>query len=163
MAQDPQESEPNVEPPKDEAPTLVVIDPSLEDRSRAEALESELGCTVWALDPNELTPELLEELCEAAAIVVEWNLGAYTGLDVLSNLLRHERLRRIPIALSSSRPTRTMVTLAIRSGASTFLLKPYEAGEIRARLLAEASSPAPEDRASAAAFADTPASEPTGT
>lgn len=113
---------------------LVFLDPSAADRDRAEALEPELGLPVWTFDPAEFGPETFEEIAEASAIVVEWNLQGQCGIDLLEALLFDERTRKVPVILASAAPTRTMVTAALRCGARSFTLKPYLADELRRRL-----------------------------
>jgi len=113
---------------------LVFFDPTTRDRDQAEELESELGLTIWTFDPAEFCAETFEEIAEASAIVVEWNLQGQCGIDLLEALLYDERTRRVPVILASAAPTRSMVTAALRCGARSFTRKPYQADELRRRL-----------------------------
>lgn len=122
-----------VAPEDEEDGPLVVIDPSEADREALESLEVELGRVVWAVDPAELGTESFEGLADASAVILAWELGACMGLDVLHALRSAEATAHLPVALASSQPTRRMVLSALRSGAATFLMKPYEAREIRTR------------------------------
>jgi len=114
--------------------TLVIVDPGEADREAVEAMEPELGCAIWALEPDQLGAESFEELADASAVILEWDLGPCTGLDVLHALQAEERTAHLPVALASARPTRRMVMSALHAGATTFIMKPYETWEIRTRL-----------------------------
>ena len=118
----------------DAGTTLVVIDGSEDDRIAIEALEDDLELPVWAIDPEQISVAGFEELSDAAAILVDWDLGAYSGLEMLQALRTHPTTARMRIALASANATRRRVMTALRHGADTFVMKPYDAAEIRARL-----------------------------
>ncbi|MGH0033722.1 MAG: hypothetical protein ACQGVK_01700 [Myxococcota bacterium] len=116
---------------------LLLIAPQGEDGGELEALRAGLGMEVVALEAAD--PAL--DPTGARAVVVEWDLGARTGLDLVESLVRDPRLRGVPIALCSHTPTRARVAAALRAGAKSFLHRPLEAGELSARLGLEAGTP----------------------
>lgn len=119
-----------------EASPLFVIDPSETERERLEGLEAELGRRVAVLDPADFAPDDIEQLAEAGAIVVAWDLRGRPGLELVETLARDARTREIPLLLSADAPTRGMVEAALRAGARSFLTRPYVADEVRRRALA---------------------------
>ncbi len=138
----------------DAAPgALVFVSADEADREGAEALEPLLGVPVVTVAPPQLESDMFEELAESSAVVLDWDLGVCTGLDALFTLRRHATTRHVPVALASARPTRGMVTTAIREGARTFLRKPWNLEEVAGRLLPagyELPSQQGEDEAAAA-------------
>ncbi len=113
---------------------IAVIDPDLERREHAEDLSDALGRAVWTLDSAELGPHSLDELRETEAVIVAWDLGGVTALDLLDDLRRDARTADLRIALASAEPTREAVLTALRWGAVTVLHLPLDAGEVSRRL-----------------------------
>ncbi len=116
-----------------EGTTLVVVDADAEARDAIEEMEDDLGLGVWAIDPSEIVVAGFDELADARGILIDWELGAYGGLELLQALRSHPTTRRKRIALVAGHPTRRRVTLALRHGADTVLAKPYDLDEIRSR------------------------------
>jgi CheY-like chemotaxis protein len=130
---------------------LVVIDASAADREEAELLEEALGRPVTGVEPVRLGRAAFEEIGNAAAVVIAWDLGGASGIDLLDALLRDERTRALPIALASAAPTRPMVCAALRAGAASFVRKPYTVEELvrrfgpGLRVACEDAEPPPSD------------------
>ncbi len=130
---------PQREIPEDAA--LIAVAADEETRASWEALEAELGHAVASLDPGALLASGLGELEEAGAVVVDWDLQVCAGVDLVGLLRLRPETRHLPLALASERPTREMVRAALQCGADTFLMKPYDPEEVRARF-GLAASPA---------------------
>ena len=118
----------------EEIESVAVIDPILEERQKAEELEEDLDFSILALDPQDVDPEDFDELAEAGAYFVEWDLGVRSGLEVLEALRADERTLGKPIVMASAAPTASMVKTALAAGADGFIHKPYRADELKARL-----------------------------
>lgn len=136
-----------------EAAPLLVIEPDADERARLEAAANELGCEVRGVDPAELGGDPCEDLGEAGALVIAWDLGGRAGLDLLATLRRDPRTAAVPVALCKHAPTRAMVRAALAAGARTFLWAPVSAETLQERLLVYAAEPeatdAPDPDASA--------------
>lgn len=113
---------------------LIVIEADEQDRAAAAELAEGLGRPVWALDPHDVGADLFPRLAGAAAIVVGWDLGNRAGLDVVEELRIREYTALVPLAMCASEATRSRVQTALRAGARTFLIKPLDADQLRARL-----------------------------
>lgn len=116
---------------KPQAPALVFLDPSLDEEWVAH-LEEGLQCKVRI---EESLPLADDFPCETdLAIIVPLDLGSVSGLDLLETIRRRTHGSSIPIAIASGFPTSRRVRAAMRAGASTWLLQPYELSEIQERL-----------------------------
>ena len=93
-----------------------------------------LGRPVWAVDPEQLTAASFEEFADAAAIVLAWQQGVSSGLDILPALFEHPATAQARVALAAESFTRRKVATALRAGADTVVSKPYVASELAARL-----------------------------
>lgn len=118
---------------------IGLIDTGVKDRAETDALAEQLGSEVVTLELADLAPDHLDEIAECGALIVAWSLTGLSGLDVLDTIQRDSRLEGLRVALASEEPTEAMVSAALRWGAHTFLGKPYDPDEIRARLLASES------------------------
>ncbi len=116
------------------------------------------GCTIYFLaDPDEeplslndigvalgwsvgvIAPERVRDTCEglfpnAGAVVVPWEVGGRAGLELVDVLRRDPQTAEVPLLMSSEAPTRAMVWAALRAGAQSFVMRPYDGEELLARL-----------------------------
>ena len=104
---------------------IVVIDADEESRHQAEDLEDSTGWTLWTFDPAEFGFDAFEEVSEAAAIVLDWDLGGYSAVDLVETLVRDPRTKQVPVVVVSATPTKSMVTTALRAGARGFAFKQH--------------------------------------
>ena len=114
--------------------SIVFIEPDEELRNEIEDMEEEMIHSIWTIDPEEFDPDELEEFADVGAFVIEWDLSIRTGLDFLECLREDEAMREVPILIMSETPTESKVRTAIRSGADSFVTKPLDLEELRARL-----------------------------
>ena len=117
---------------------IAIVDPCEESREDFGNIAEGLGAQVMSFDPQELGPEAKEELAEVGWVVLAWDLGGRSGLDLLDALRRDKATAHLEFAIASPAPTRPIVEAALRWGARTVLFQPWEAEEIRERLLEEA-------------------------
>ncbi len=115
---------------------LLIFDADPEARDRLEELGEAEGREVTAIDPSDFGDETWESLTEVRGIVIAWDLGGRSGLELLERLVRDERSHGLPIAMAHPAPTREMVGVALRQGARGFLIQPYELAEVDQTLLA---------------------------
>ena len=60
-----------------------------------------------------------------------WEVGGRAGLELLEVLQRDPDTSEVPLLMSSDALTRAMVWSALRAGARSFLMRPYEEEELR--------------------------------
>ena len=127
---------------------LVFVDPDANSRTQAESLEEALGRSVLAVDPSEFKPADSEEIQGAAGFVVCWDLGIYSGADLLEEIRASATLKDSKVLISMDSPTRSGVVLAMELGADGICRRPYEEAELSACLervgLPRPAVPAPE-------------------
>lgn len=119
----------------DEPRTLLVVDPDESERGRLEELESSLPLRVTSIDPADLVAQL-ENAGEPGVVIVAWDLGGRSGLELVESLACDPRTAGARFALASEAPTRGRVEAAFRAGASGFLFRPYDT-EAVGRFVAE--------------------------
>jgi DNA-binding response OmpR family regulator len=120
---------------QEEAKTgLVFIDPDEKSRHQAEALEEALSRSILAVDASEFKPADSEEIQQAAAFVVCWDLGFQTGGEMIEAIRSDETLRDRKVLVSMDAPTRRSVLVAMTLGADGVCLRPYDGDELMARL-----------------------------
>jgi len=100
-----------------------------------------LGFRPVGLEPAELRGEPDERLLGAAALVIPFDLAGSAGLELVEALAGDPRLAAVPIVVACERPTREQVWAALRAGARSFVVRPYDAGELRQRILAARGEP----------------------
>ncbi len=116
------------------AGAVVFIDAAPPDPDRGQEIEAALGRSCHWLEPAALNADAMEDLAQAAAIVIAFDLGGRCGLDLLEAFSRDERTHGVRMAIATATPTRGSVAAALRAGARSVLFQPYDAEEIDRRL-----------------------------
>jgi DNA-binding response OmpR family regulator len=120
---------------EEEAKTgLVFIDPDEKSRHEAEGLEETLARTILAVDASEFKPADSEEIQQAAAFVVCWDLGFRNGAELIEAIRADEALRDRKVLVSMDAPTRRGVLVAMELGADAVCRRPYDGEELAVRL-----------------------------
>lgn len=131
---------------EEQAPTertsLVVVDPDGASRSAAEGLEEALSRPVFAVDPSEFKPADSEEIQNAAAFVLCWDLGFRCAADLIEGLRADQAYADRKILIAMDAPTRRLVLLAMELGADGVCLRPWD-GEALAVALERVGLPRP--------------------
>ncbi len=110
--------------------SVVIIDPDGEERDRIEEVGEQKGREIAAIDPAEFDDDSRESIEEADAVIVAWQLGGRSGLELVEHLVRHEQTSGTPALLAHDLAHRGMVESALRAGARGFVLRPYDVEEI---------------------------------
>jgi len=121
--------------PSEQKSAIIVIDGDPLSRNAAEDLEDDLDRQVIAMDSTDFDLDGSEEILEAGAFIVAWNLAIRSGADLIESLRQDPRLSDRPILVASDRVDRGLVRAAFLVGADGVCRHPYEAEEVRARLL----------------------------
>ncbi|MGF1541023.1 MAG: response regulator [Pleurocapsa sp.] len=118
------ERQPQVEDIKEE-PMVLVVDDSITVRELLSMSFNKLGYRVeQARDGQEAWDKLRGGLpCDMIFCDIE--MPRMNGLELLSNLQKHEELKRIPVAMLTSRGADKHRNLASDLGAKAYLTKPY--------------------------------------
>lgn len=115
---------------------ILIVDPDPASRNAGEDLEDDLNCRVVAIDSIDFDLEGSEEIGEADAFIVCWDLGFRSGVDVVELIRADETLGDRVVIVAAAAPTRSLVRCAFESGADGVCQVPYDAAEIQERLAA---------------------------
>ena len=129
----------------DDLPRMIVVGGDPEDEAWLR-LQQKLRCEIETVSPAKLRREGLL-VCEGAdAILIPWELGGTPGIDLLERLVASEATSESALVMMDPRPTRDMVLSALSAGATSFLMEPLEADELRERTgLGGTAKPEPEE------------------
>lgn len=67
-------------------------------------------------------------------VIADWNLGDTSGLELLKRVRADERLARTPFIMITAEPRAEQVIAAKRAGVSQYLVKPFTARVLKARI-----------------------------
>lgn len=110
--------------------SLAVFEGDPDERDRVEDLGEELGFEVVAYEYGDWGEDLVEELAEARAVVVSFDLGGRSGIELIETLAARPELARVALLLADEAPTRALLRAAFRAGAHGFVQKPWCADEL---------------------------------
>ncbi|NMG29195.1 Hpt domain-containing protein [Aromatoleum evansii] len=114
-------------------PTVMVVDDSLTVRKiTGRLLEREGYRVITAKDGVEALERLIESVPDV--ILSDIEMPRMDGFDLLRNIRADERTRDVPVIMITSRLADKHRQLAEKIGASEYLGKPYEEGELLALL-----------------------------
>lgn len=119
---------------QEERTGLVFVDPDPRSRMAAESLEEAIGRRILAVDPSELDLNESEEVQQAAAFVLCWDLGFRCAVDLVEAMRASDEYRDRTILVATPEPTRRLVVLAMALGADGLCRMPWDAEELAAAL-----------------------------
>ena len=119
---------------------LVFVDPDPVSRSASEDLEDEFDRPVVAIDSMDFGEDASEEVLEAEAFIVCWDLGFRCGADMIEMIRADENLCDRIVLVAMESPTKALVRTALRHGADGVCRLPYDHAEITQRLEATRSA-----------------------
>lgn len=120
----------------EELSKVIVVDPDPASRNLAEELEDELDCQVIAMDSMEFDAEASEDVLEAGAFIICWNLGIRAGADLVEEIRAHPTISDRKVIVAMENPTRTAVQWAYSAGADAVCCLPYDPEQVATRVQA---------------------------
>jgi two-component system chemotaxis response regulator CheY len=115
-------------------PVLLVDDEPLALTLGTRLLNSVGFTTVDTADNGHAALKLLQ--ANAYKLVIsDWNMPEMNGLELLYRMRKHEHLKGMPFLMTSVDGAAERVRLARRVGVDAFLLKPFDALSLRAKIL----------------------------
>jgi len=75
-------------------------------------------------------------------IISDWNMAPMTGLELLRKVRAEPKLRRIPFIMVTAESKTENVIAAKQAGVSNYIVKPFNAETLRAKIVSVTSVPA---------------------
>ena len=69
-------------------------------------------------------------------IILDWNMPNMSGLDLLRSIKIDETLKNIPVLMVTSEAKESQVIIAVQSGASSYIVKPFTEATLIKKLCA---------------------------
>jgi two-component system phosphate regulon response regulator PhoB len=148
--QDPREGPPSAEPRVSSAPSfahwkasdpftqgpaarVLLVDDDQDIREVVGAMLDAVGLTVDAATSAE---EALERVRAEKfdLVVLDWNLPGMTGIELCRLIRRDKKLSRLPVLFLTAHASSRDVVEAFASGADDYVVKPFRAPELGARI-----------------------------
>lgn len=81
--------------------------------------------------------EALKELEQGPfdLVLMDWNMPNLSGIDTLKQIKANPAFRKIPVVMVTSEADKDHVMKAIQSGAADYILKPFSAKKLKAKLM----------------------------
>jgi len=113
---------------------LLVDDSSTMRRIQANTLNS-LGYAdlVQAEDGADALKKLKENP-DVKLVLLDWNMPNMNGLDCLKAIKADASTKAIPVMMVTSEAEKTKIIEAVQAGASNYLVKPFDADSLKAKI-----------------------------
>ncbi|OWR31784.1 hypothetical protein CDO73_04700 [Saccharibacillus sp. O23] len=133
---EPAGSEPTegLDPPAGEAGRVLIVDDDPVNRRVLHNLLATAGYETWAAEGGEEALNLLDRTPGIELVVTDWMMPGMSGLELCRRLRERRSLAELPILLLTARSLPEDIRAGFDAGASDFLGKPVDAGELRARV-----------------------------
>lgn len=91
--------------------------------------------SVTAKNAEEALAILEREGSEVSIILLDWNMPGMTGYDLLKIIKADPRWTQIPVMMVTSESHKTQVIMAIKAGATSYLMKPFAQQDLSTKIL----------------------------
>lgn len=109
---------------------LFVVEPDDDARERLEEQIEALEREIQVVAPEELDDDAFDAMADAQGIVVAWDLAGRSGIELIEHLARESATREATLVLSHVQPSRVDVEVALRAGAHSMVMRPYDIEEL---------------------------------
>jgi len=112
---------------------VLIADDSAVVRRQLSDILTDAGHDVWAASNGD---EAWAELCTRRheVAILDWLMPGLTGPDICRRLQSNEALKSIYVLILTAKSSREDVAEALIAGASDYVVKPFDRGELLARL-----------------------------
>jgi two-component system chemotaxis response regulator CheY len=120
--------------PKNRNVTVLIVDDMSFIRKvvRKSLADLGIGRIVEASDAAEAVKRLREEKFDL--IISDWNMPTMSGYDLLDFVRHNERFKAIPFLMLTANNDKDSVITAAKQGVSDFLVKPFSAEDLEAKV-----------------------------
>jgi two-component system chemotaxis response regulator CheY len=88
-----------------------------------------------AIDGSEALEKLKEDDAKYGLIISDWNMEPMNGIQLLREVREEDALKLIPFIMISAESKSENVIAAKDAGVSSFIVKPFNAGTLKAKMV----------------------------
>lgn len=115
---------------------VLVVDDMASMRRLVCALLGSIGYTNISEAENGNTALVFLRREHYDCVVSDWNMPGLTGIDLLRTMRNDPKLKDIPVLLVTAEASRENVLCAAQSGASGYIVKPFNSATLEAKMTA---------------------------
>lgn len=113
---------------------ILVVDDFSTMRRIVKNLLKELGFTKFDEADDGATAWPMIQTGKYDFIVSDWNMPQMTGLDLLKNVRKHEKLKGTPFLLITAEAKRSQILEAAEAGVDGYIVKPFTAATLNVKI-----------------------------
>lgn len=112
---------------------LVVDDSRTMRRIVAKILEG-LGYETSQAENGQEALDALQQGDSVDLVTVDWNMPVMDGLELVGHVRKNRDLRSVTLMMVTTEAEQSQIVRALAAGAHEYLIKPFTAEELRAKL-----------------------------
>lgn len=113
---------------------LLVDDSSTMRRIQMNTLKSLGFDDVVQAEDGQDALNKLKENPEVRLVLLDWNMPNMNGIDCLKAIKANPATKAVPVMMVTSEAEKSKIIEAIQSGASNYLVKPFEAEALKEKI-----------------------------
>lgn len=113
---------------------ILVVDDFSTMRRIVKNLLKELGFSKFDEADDGATAWPMIQSGKYDFIVSDWNMPEMTGLDLLKNVRKHEKLKDTPFLLITAEAKRSQILEAAEAGVDGYIVKPFTAATLNGKI-----------------------------
>lgn len=109
---------------------ILSVDDSAVIRKLIKIAVEELKYELLEASDGEEALAILRSAEDVKLILLDWNMPGMNGMDFIKHVKNHMTYRSIPIMMVTTESEKGNIILAIKAGASNYLVKPFSSEEL---------------------------------
>jgi phosphoserine phosphatase RsbU/P len=113
---------------------ILIAEDDFTSRSLLDAVLKKSGYDVIAVENGADALEALQKDNHPPIAILDWMMPQMDGVDVVRNLRKKEHSQPVYIIMLTTKHTKSDIINALQTGANDYLIKPFDIGELTARV-----------------------------
>ncbi len=113
---------------------VLIVDDQPVARDMVRAILKSGGFTSVLVTEDAAQAEIVMSNTDIGLIICDWNMPGTTGLELLKTVRSSEKYSQIPFMMLTAESERKKVEAAIQAGVSNYLVKPFTAETLLAKV-----------------------------